>query len=183
MHEIDRREFIVSVAAVLVSERLAGAKSAPSVIMIIRHGEDTGQRDFHLSARGYQRASALPKLFGSRLPAPQVIIATRATKGSNRPVETVEPLAKQLNLSVDNRFKDDDFRILARDLLTDGRYAGKVVLVCWHHGKIPKLAKALGVKDPPYWPDGQFDHVWVIEPEKDSARFEDVSQKLLDGDR
>jgi len=183
MHGIDRREFLVSVAAVLVAEGIAGAKSAPSVIMIIRHGEDIGQRDFHLSARGQQRASALPKLFGSRLPAPQVIIATRATKGSNRPVETIEPLARQLNIPVDNRFKDDDYRILAQDLLSDGRYAGKVVLVCWHHGKIPKLAKALGVKDPPYWPDNQFDHVWVIEPEKESARFEDISQKLLDGDR
>jgi hypothetical protein len=183
MHGIDRREFLISLAAVLVAEGAAIAKSGPSVILIIRHGEDIGQRDFHLSARGQQRAAALPKLFGSRLPKPQFIIATRATKGSDRPVETVEPLARQLNIPVDNRFKDDDFRILAQDLLSDERYDGKVVLVCWHHGKIPKLAKALGVKNPPLWPDGQFDHVWIIEPRKGSPRFEDVSQKLLDGDR
>ena len=183
MHLIDRRTFIVSIGAACVARGVAAATSGPSVIMLIRHGEDAGQRDFNVNPRGYQRAAALPKLFGARLPKPDVIVATRATKGSNRPVETVEPLAKALNLPIDNRFRDDDFRALAESLLSDERYDGKVVLVCWHHGKIPKLAKALGVKDPPPWPDAQFDHVWVIEPKKRSARFEDVHQTLLDGDR
>lgn len=188
MHTIDRRRFLCAVAgafvARLVTVRAGDGKSGPSVIMVIRHGEDIGQRDFNLSPRGFQRAQALPKLFASsRLPKPQVIIATHATKGSNRPVETVEPLSRALGVPIDNRFRDDDFRQLAHDLLTDERYAGKAVLVCWHHGKIPKLVKALGVKDAPVWPDAQFDHVWVVEPGGKSARFEDVHQKLLDGDR
>lgn len=182
MHAINRRTFLVSLAGAFVAHRAAAA-SGPRVIMLIRHGEDIGQRDFHLSPRGYQRAAALSKLFGSRLPKPQVIIASRATKGSNRPVETVEPLAKALNLSIDTRFRDDDYRALADRLLSDERYDGKVVLVCWHHGSLPKLAKALGVSDAPKWPDGQFDHVWVIEPKNRKARFEDVHQALLDGDR
>jgi broad specificity phosphatase PhoE len=182
MHTIDRRAFLVSIAGTLVASA-AAAKSEPSVIMLMRHGEDGGQRDFHLNPRGYQRAAALPKLFGPRLPKPQVIIASRASKGSNRPVETVEPLAKALGLPIDTRFRDDDFRALAERLLSDERYDGQVVLVCWHHGSLPKLARALGVNDPPKWPDDQFDRVWVIEPKKRTARFETVSQKLLDGDR
>jgi phosphohistidine phosphatase SixA len=183
MHAIDRRTFLISIAGALVANGVASAKSGPSVIMLIRHGEDEGQRDYHLSQRGQQRSEALPKLFGSRLPKPDVIIASRATKGSNRPVETVEPLARALGLSIDHQFRDDDFRALAERLLLDGRYDGKAVLVCWHHGKLPKFAKALGVKNAPAWPDDQFDRVWVIEPTKQSARFEDVHQKLLDGDR
>ncbi len=151
--------------------------------MLMRHGEDIGQRDFNLNPRGYQRAAALPKLFGARLPKPDVIIATRASKGSNRPIETVEPLARALDLPIDNRFRDDDFRILAHDLLNDDRYAGKTVLVCWHHGKVPKLARALGVKNAPEWPDDQFDHVWVLDRKGGSTHFEDVNEKLLDGDR
>jgi len=178
MRDVARREFLAALAGVFV---LKGG--GPSVILLMRHGEDAGQRDFNLNPRGYQRAAALPKLFGSRLPKPQVIIATRASKGSNRPIETVEPLAKALNLPIDNRFRDDDFAALAHDLLTDERYEGKTILVCWHHGSIPKLAKALGVKGAPKWPDRQFDHVWVIEPKRKSTRFEDVPQKLLDGDR
>jgi phosphohistidine phosphatase SixA len=185
MRAIDRREFLVAITGTFVANAAFGANAGPSVIMVIRHGEDAGiaPRDFHLSPRGRQRAEALPKLFEGRLPKPQVIVAARATKGSNRPVETVEPLARALDVPIDNRYKDDDFKMLARDLFSDSRYAGKVVLVCWHHGKIPKLAKALGVKSAPVWPDEQFDHVWVIEPNGDSARFEDVHQKLLDGDR
>lgn len=183
MRAVDRRTFLISLAGALVATRAGAASSGPAVVMLIRHGEDIGQRDFHLNSRGYQRAAALPKLFGTRLPKPQVIIASRASKGSNRPVETVEPLAKALNLSIDTRFRDHDFRALADRLLSDERYDGKVVLVCWHHGSIPKLARALGVPDPPKWPDGQFDHVWVIEPKKRTARLDDVGQQLLDGDR
>ena len=184
MRLVERREFLVAIAGVFAAKS-ARAASGPSVILLIRHGEDIGvaPHDFHLAPRGHQRAEALPKLFGSRLPKPQVIIATRATKGSNRPVETVEPLARALDVPIDNRYAESDYKLLARDLLSDPRYAGKVVLVCWHHGKIPRLAKALGVKGAPLWPEDQFDHVWVIEPEGGTARFEDVHQKLLDGDR
>ena len=182
---IARREFLFAIAGTLVVDGAFGASAGPSVIMVIRHGEDAGiaPHDPHLSPRGRQRAEALPKLLGSRLPKPQVIVATHATKGSNRPVETVEPLARALDVPIDNRYRDDDYKILAHDLLTDARYAGKAVLVCWHHGKIPKLAKALGVKDVPSWPEDHFDHVWVIESNGGAARFEDVHQKLLDGDR
>jgi hypothetical protein len=151
--------------------------------MLIRHGEDVGQRDVHLSQKGVQRAAALSKLFGQQLPKPDMIIAARASKESNRPVETVEPLARELQLPIDTRFRDDDFRMLAHELLSDPRYVGKVVLVCWHHVKIPKLANALGVTHAPLWPDDQFDHVWVIDRTDSSSRFKDVHQKLLDGDR
>ena len=154
--------------------------------MLMRHGEDEGEPkgDFHLNKQGMKRAEALPRLFGSRLPKPDVIIATHATKGSNRPVETVEPLARALNLQIDSRFRDDDYAALAQALLTDPRYEGKIVLVCWHHGKIDNLAKALGVKRAPRWPDAQFDHVWVIDSKKSGrAELTDVPQKLLDGDR
>jgi phosphohistidine phosphatase SixA len=152
--------------------------------MLMRHGEDQGENSFHLSPQGTKRAEALPRLFGSRLPRPDVIIATRASKGSNRPMETVEPLAKALHLPIDNRFRDDDWPLLARMLLDDGRYAGKVVLVCWHHGKIDNLARALGAKNAGRWPDAQFDHVWVIDYGKGGKpRMDDVHEQLLPGDR
>jgi len=152
--------------------------------MLMRHGEDIGENSFHLSPEGQKRAQALPKLFGSRLPTPDVIIATHASKGSNRPIETVEPLARELHLEIDNRFRDDDYALLARALMTDPRYEGKTVLVCWHHGKMDNLVKALGIKGAPRWPDMQFDHVWVIDFKKNGKpRLEDVHQQLLPGDK
>jgi phosphohistidine phosphatase SixA len=155
----------------------------PRIVMLMRHGEDKGEDDFHLNSRGIERAGALPKLFGARLPAPQVIVATRASKRSDRPVETVKPLARALNLPIDNRFKDDDYQALADRLLNDDRFAGKVVLVCWHHGTLPELASALGVKNPGVWPKSQFDHVWVIEFEGKRPKLDDVPQRLMPGDR
>ena len=183
MRAVSRRDFLVVIAGALAAPRALAARSGPSIIMLMRHAEDVGERDFNLSPRGFQRAAALPKLFGSRLPKPDIIIATRASKGSNRPMETVEPLARALDLPIDNRFRDDDYRTLAKYLMTDQRYDGKVVLVCWHHGKLEQLARALGVKDAPVWPDDQFDHVWVLGRDSGRKRFEDVHQKLLDGDR
>jgi len=36
-------------------------------------------------------------------------------------------------------------------------------LICWHHGNIPAMARALGIKDAPTpWPEMQFDRVWRI---------------------
>ena len=152
--------------------------------MLMRHGEDMGEDSYELSPQGKKRAEALPRLFGPRLPKPDIIIATRASKHSDRPMETVEPLAAALHLAIDNRFRDDDYQLLARALMTDSRYDGKTVLVCWHHGKIDNLAKALGVKHAPHWPDAQFDHVWMIDFKKSGkASFEDVHQQLLPGDK
>ena len=151
--------------------------------MLMRHGEDMGETSFHQNPRGYQRAEALPRLFSSRLPTPQVIIATRASKGSNRPVETVEPLSRQLRLSIDSRFRDHDYNALGHALLTDERYVAKVTLVCWHHGTMPNLAMALGVKGAPRWPGSQFDRVWVIDPRRQPVTLDEVHQLLLDGDQ
>lgn len=150
--------------------------------MLMRHGEDNGVHDVNLAPRGYRRAQALPRLFAGRLPAPQIVVATRASKSSNRPVETVEPLARALHLPIDNRFREGDYALLAHDVLNDPRYAGKVVLVCWHHGTLRKLARALGVAHAPDWPNAQFDHIWVIDYTHGRPRLEDVHQRLLDGD-
>jgi len=55
-------------------------------------------------------------------------------------------------------------------------------LICWHHGKIPDLAKALGVKRPPKWDGKVFDRVWQITYPKGKASLEDLPQMLLYGD-
>src|SRR5436190_17621868 len=121
-----RRSFLGTlggfVSAHVVGLDALGAKSSgPAVVMLMRHGEDIGESkaSFSLNKQGMKRAEALPRLFGARLPKPDVIIATRATKGSNRPIETVEPLAHALNLQIDNQFRDDDYAALANTLLTD----------------------------------------------------------------
>jgi hypothetical protein len=136
----------------------------PKQVLIIRHAEKTGLKtDVHLNPRGYERAAALVRLFPARLETPEALFAAHRTAHSNRPVETLAPLEHALHLKIDDR--------------------RKTVLVCWHHGRIPTLAAALGVISPPSpWPDRQFDRVWKIQYANGTVGFEDLPQHLLAGD-
>src|SRR5437764_1071958 len=120
MTSVDRRVFLAVLGGTLACTLCdVHAASGPATVMLMRHGEDLNAKGVQLDPRGKARAEALPKLFGTKLPKPQVIIASHATKGSNRPVETVEPLARSLGMGVDNRFRDTDWALLAKSLLND----------------------------------------------------------------
>jgi hypothetical protein len=69
-------------------------------------------------------------------------------------------------------------------LQTDSRYDGQFVLICWHHGKLPELAQALGATPPvAKWPGAVFDRYWVIhESSKGKRTLDDRPQSLLFGD-
>jgi hypothetical protein len=117
-----------------------------------------------------------------RFSTPGFLFATQASKSSNRPVETITPLSAALNLAYDDKHADGDYAKVASDILTDSKYAGQVVLLCWHHGNIPNLATALGVSNPPAWPGSVFDRVWVISYANGTASLANDAQMLLYGD-
>jgi hypothetical protein len=117
-----------------------------------------------------------------RFMTPAFLFATEESKSSNRPVETITPLSAALNLTYDDKHADDDYAKVASDILTNSKYAGAVVLVCWHHGNIPNLATALGVAKPPAWPGTVFDRVWVISYSGGKASLANDAQMLLYGD-
>jgi hypothetical protein len=159
----------------------------PATILLIRHAEKLTDGRIDLFPTGFERAKLLPKVFSpaaarSDLPTPQVLFATHVSEHSNRPVQTVTPLAAALHLPIDDSFKNEDYPALAADLLS-GKYAAKVVLVVWHHGKIPQLASALGAT-PPYtpWPDTQYDRIWRIDYANGKATLQDLPYALMPGD-
>jgi broad specificity phosphatase PhoE len=177
-----RRRFLTASLTLTAGNVLAAAP--PKLILLIRHAEKNNDKsDPHLNSRGFQRAAALPRLFPGRFPTPDFIFATHASAHSNRPVETVTPLAKSLRMSIHSQFANEEYKSIASHLATDTTYSGKVLLVCWHHGNIPGLASALGVSKPPSpWPDNQFDHVWRMEFSGGVVLLEDLPQRLLQGD-
>jgi hypothetical protein len=158
----------------------------PATILLIRHAEKLTDGREDLSPTGFERARLLPQLFAPShtpaLPTPQVLIATHLSKHSNRPVETITPLSTALHLPIDSTISNDDYAALAQQLLS-GKYAGEVVLVSWHHGKLPDLAKSLGAQ-PPYdkWPDTQFDRVWRIDYKAGKPTLTDLPEHLMPGD-
>src|SRR5579862_5355950 len=108
----------LSVVGVCFSCTFAPAKDAakkntkfPQQILIIRHAEKTGDKDdIHLSKAGQERAEVLYKLFEASkerpepFPTPDFIFAASKSKDSNRPIETVTPLAKKLKLTIIDTF-------------------------------------------------------------------------------
>jgi phosphohistidine phosphatase SixA len=163
------------------------AANGPRIVMIIRHAEKPpgakAEKDPNLSSRGYERAAALAKVIPERFPKPDFLIATKRTKSSNRPVETITPLSNVLHEPIESTFKDEAFERLAHAVLTNPKYAGKVVLIAWHHGKIPDLAKALGAEDVPNkWNSQVFDRVWQITYDNGAATWKDLPEDALPGD-
>jgi hypothetical protein len=161
----------------------------PATILLIRHAEKLTDGREDLSPVGFERAKLIPKLFGGpgaaaphNLPRPDLLFATHISKHSNRPVETITPLSQALDLPISSEVDDKDYVTLAKELLS-GKYAGKVVLVAWHHGSLPGFARALGAS-PPYdpWPETQFDRVWRIDYGSGKADLRDLPQGLMPGD-
>jgi phosphohistidine phosphatase SixA len=168
--------------------------SAATKVLIIRHGEKPGDpatdgaddgRD--LSTRGFERAGALAVYIPATFGPPDFLFATEESKHSNRPVETITPLAKVLGIEINSKHADDDFQKVADDILSNAKYAGKLVLICWHHGKIPKLTAALGGSAPfDPWPGDVFDRVWSLDlpvpAAADGIPVQNTPQMLLFGD-
>lgn len=131
---------------------------APRTIVLMRHAEKTGlEGDRGLSAEGRARAQRLATWVPDTFGRPDFLIATADSPKSARPRLTVEPLAESTGVPIDHTVENADFKALAARLLSEARYAGALVLVCWHQGKLPKLARALGA------PAGSYPEKWGKE--------------------
>ncbi|WP_245643999.1 histidine phosphatase family protein [Paraburkholderia oxyphila] len=167
----------------------------PKTVFVIRHAEKPGdpatdnpQDGIDLSTRGYERAAALAPFFIATFGKPDAVFATQASKHSNRPVETVTPLAQALGLDIKADIADADYATLATKILSDGKYGGQVLLICWHHGNIPALTQSLGGQPPQDpWPGTVFDRVWQIDYPVSAGSpsglpVKNIAQQLLFGD-
>ena len=152
-------------ALLVAADAQDGPKDA--VVLIIRHAEDAGSGD-GVSPLGQERAEAYKNYFlnftvDSKRREPAVIFAAKDSKKSHRPRLTMEPFAKAANLKIDTRFGNKQSTELATNLRANQQ--GKVILICWRHGNISALLRALGAKPKSLlpqgrWPDAVYD--WVI---------------------
>ena len=188
---ITRRSFLTSLGATGLAAALpigwpdarqVGAAPGPADVLLIRHGEEPPNgRD--LDERGRRRANALHELFPSRFPRPTALFATKSSRESARPFETLQPLAALLGLQIDDHYTDDHYAELATEVLTDKRLTGAHVLICWHHGTIRDLATALKVVNAPEMPATVYDRAWFIRYAGGKATLADESQHLLPNDK
>ena len=146
------------------------------------------------SARGEERAEAYKNYFlnftvDSKRQEPDAVLVAADSKQSHRPRLTVEPFANVAKLPIDSRFGNKQPADLAAELRAN--YQGKVVLVCWHHGQIPALLRALGAAPETLLPNGKWPkdvYDWVIMVSFDengrliSEGTKRISEHLLQGD-
>jgi hypothetical protein len=139
-----------------------------AVVLIIRHAEKPDNGD-GLSPAGEERAKAYVNYFqnftvDSNPVRLNYLFSAADSKESRRPRLTIEPLSKTLGLAIDSRFKNKQFPDLAHEI--QNLPQGKNILICWHHGEIPQLVRALGA-DPEKlipnakWPGDVFG--WLIQ--------------------
>jgi broad specificity phosphatase PhoE len=174
---------------------VADAQEGPknSVVLIIRHAENP-TNGHGLSPRGKERAEAYKKYFqnftvdGKRR-EPEAVLVAADSKHSHRPRLTVQPFAQAANLPIDNRFANKQPADLAAELRAD--YQGKVILICWHHGQIPAVLRALGA-DPTTllpngkWPKDVYDWVIMVSFDENGRVIPEgtkrITEHLLQGD-
>jgi hypothetical protein len=175
----------------LAADAQDGPKDA--VVLIIRHAEkpDTGP---DLSVRGQQRAEAYKDYFlkftvDSNQLEPDAIFAAKDSKESHRPRLTVEPFANAAKLRIDRRFSSNQSPELVA--LLRATQQGKRIVICWHHGDIPDLLRALGAKPKDLlprgkWPDPVFDWIILLSYDQDGrlipASTRRINEHLMPGD-
>jgi broad specificity phosphatase PhoE len=191
MHKHLFATILFAFAFVFVADAQEGPKN--STLLIIRHAENPAN-GHGLSPRGVERAKAYQSYFqnfsvDSKSLEPQAVLVAADSKHSHRPRLTVQPFAKAANLPIDNRFANKQPADLAAELRTN--YQGKVILVCWHHGQIPALLRALGAAPETLLPNGKwprdvYDWVIVVSFDENGRVIPEspkrVSEHLLQGD-
>jgi hypothetical protein len=192
----------------------------PETIYIIRHGEKPADPDpsghrkapdapfgvdlegkqspHSLVPRGWQRAGGLVALFDpaigggkSGLQTPTALLSpVHGGPGKNaghRTYQTIEGLGSRLGITIDSDFAVGQEAQLAASVVND--HSG-VVLICWEHHHIPRIASALpvvrGTVIPSAWPKHRYDVVWTFTLAPDAATtqyaFGQIPQLLLSGD-
>ncbi|ATZ50553.1 hypothetical protein BCIN_06g00500 [Botrytis cinerea B05.10] len=157
--------FITSLLTLLTLPLSASSQT----VYLIRHGEKPANGDNGLSALGLQRAQCLRNVFGNEsIYDIKYIMAMTPQKNGDRtrPLETVQPLATDLGITVDISCDRDDTDCVAN---TINGYEGEGnILISWQHGALTDIAKALGDENAPKWKKHSYDTIWTLpEPYTD----------------
>lgn len=142
-------------------------------VLVMRHAEKSGLKDDpHLSPEGRARALALADFIPQAFGQPSALIATAPSKHSVRPIETLQPLSERTGLQISASFADEEVEALAGMLLARRNDSGALLVVCWHHGHIPRLISALGAQPGSYpnpWNEAVFNEIVDLRFGGDSA--------------
>ncbi len=179
-----------------------------ATLLMIRHGEKPGTDglgiDEHgnanpdgLTPQGWARAGALVTLFApnsttvnSTLPLPGALVTPRYHKPVHRSYLTLLPLSRRLGVAILAEHAVDAHPMKIVESLVAMETA--VVLLCWEHDHLVKIAGAVALimpvanpaDVPTSWPDDRFDMIWRFDRDEQTQTwaFGSHDQQLLAGD-
>ena len=159
----------------------------PAQIVIIRHAEKPESGN-ELSESGQQRAHLLPIYFNTNeiltdfgKPAAIFAAAPRKIGDSIRCIQTVIPLATNLNLEINQNFTKKNIHDLEEYVMSNPFYFDRTVIICWDHLGIPTMARLFGAMGSPVvWDKNVYDRTWIIRFGRNEAtRFINFPQKIF----
>lgn len=159
-----QRPFLPLVVAAAAATLFAGAASAQSAIILVRHAElagaaMAGPKQVALSDTGSARAERLARLLGdAHIDAIYVTDFLRTQK-------TAEPLSRELKERPTIVPKGDPRELVAR---LRKEHAGQTVLLVGHTDTLPGLLKALGHPGDVKIDAGDYGNVFVVVPKGDA---------------
>ena len=125
----------------------------PSQIVFIRHAEKNVPYDtINIDATGQARARELPNYIqqmvahGNLKKEPDLLVAMKmdSPTGSNRPVESINPLSNALQLPLQFSYTQDQLPQLVQSI-NKPENAGKTVVVCFEHHHLVPIAQYFGL--------------------------------------
>ena len=139
----------------------------------MRHAEKPGDpKNPYLTEAGRRRSDRLAQFIPARFGKPDFVFAAAVNKHSFRAYLTMRPLCDAIAVGLDASFESEEYRALANKLFSDPFLAGKVVVVCWAHKELPKLANTLKARQGDYpdpWDDSVFNLILQLEYSGDVA--------------
>ena len=153
----------------------------PKQVILLRHAEKPATGDT-LSPLGFKRATALVTYFSQnnlpfQLQTAVAVYAQSSDKdhGSTRCVQTIGPLANFLEVPLYTKYSRDEYKKMVEEI--DKTYSTGLVLICWSHDNLNKIAAQFGIKKTPKWTGSAYDPVWVIHfDDSKAASFQMFTQ-------
>ncbi len=148
----------------------ASAQAPNLKLVFIRHAEKPLKGD-NLTCQGLNRALLLPKLVREKFGAPSFLFVPGLALGEStkhaRMFQTITPIAITYNLPINSSHAEKDSVQVAEDLKSK---KGTVIIV-WEHKAIKSIIHALGIADNLFWPDDDYDSIWIVTYSNGKAVF------------
>ena len=118
--------------------------SYPSQIIIFPHAEKAHDSP-HLSPKGSADARILLNfIINSPQLKPDIVIANRTpNQRALGSIETCQPIAKKLNVSLITDFLESEYNEMIKMVLTNAAYQNKKVLICWDKHDMTSIASSI----------------------------------------